>query len=144
MTEITAEELDRLERESAEFEAKMLIARLRYAAQNSRWRIGDTVTNIKRLPEGVYFTKINGTEQSPYVLVRRTAKTATLRLLSVYRDPEWRAELGVKGCLNLSTQTWIYRGVQDLERTVRLTQSGEWKSEGWRFVEGRALLYARP
>lgn len=102
-----------------------------------------TATNIKNLPEGVYFTEIGWSERYPYREVSRTAKTVTLQRVLVDPDPEWIAKKqfipgGFVGHVpNQSEQTWVFKGLG--ERTTRIyrTKKG-WGRHGTRFVENAA------
>lgn len=102
-----------------------------------------TKTNIKGLPEGIYFTEIGYSQQYPWVQIKRTEKTATLRKVHVLPDPEWKPEISPGGfcghCHNQHEQTWLYGGVEDREVIVRLNKRGQWVRKGVRFVDGRAI-----
>lgn len=106
-----------------------------------------TYTNIKNLPEGVYFTEIGYSQQYPWALVKSTAKTVTLARVLVEADSEWLAKKefmagGFCGhCPNQHEQTWLFGFVNENDLiTVRKTKRG-WMHKGRRFVEGRAVEF---
>lgn len=101
-----------------------------------------TDTNIKNLPDGQYFTEIGYSQQYPWVVVKRTAKTVTLAKVCVKADPEWKPEIAPGGfcghCTNQHDQTWLFDKVEATwKKTIRMTKRG-WMSGATRFVEGRA------
>ena len=102
-------------------------------------------TNLKGLPDGVYFTERGYTQAYPWVQIKRTAKTATIAKVLVAKDPDWKPEMIPGGfaahCTNQGDQTWLYAGVDlNLTRIIRLTKSG-WMLHGTRYVEGAAIEF---
>lgn len=103
-------------------------------------------TNIKGLPEGEYFTAYGYSQSYPFLVVRRTPSTVTLRELVVGPDPDWKPEM-IKGgfaghCVNQNSQTWVYAGLQDgPDIVVRKGRTGKWSKQGISFVEGRARYF---
>lgn len=102
-----------------------------------------TKTNIKNLPEGLnYFTEWGYSDSYPWVEVKRTAKTVTLRKVLVKKDPEFTPHIlpgGFAGhCTNQHEQTWLFDRI-DLSgtKTIRLTKKG-WALKGVRYSEGVA------
>jgi hypothetical protein len=105
-----------------------------------------TGTNIKNLPEGrTYFTECGWTDRSPWVQVRRTAKTATLARVNVTPDPDWKPNFHAGGfsahCSNQGDQTWLFDDIDEGSTvTIRLTNRG-WKRHNVSFSEGNARRY---
>jgi hypothetical protein len=105
----------------------------------------NTRTNLKGLPDGVYFTERGYTQSYPWVQIKRTDKTATIAKVLVGPDPDWHPEIipgGFAGhCTNQRDQTWLYAGV-DLGNTrrIRLTRQG-WMLHGTRYAEDRAIEF---
>jgi hypothetical protein len=102
-------------------------------------------TNIKGLPEGVYFTEIGHSQQYPWVQVKRTAKTAVLCKVEVVRDPEWTAKMkfhpgGFSGNVsNQNEQTWIFDRIDKQHQIrIRLSPAGNGKRGKTRFIADRA------
>lgn len=80
--------------------------------------------NIKGLPEGGdFYTEVGYSQTYPYEVVRRTAKTITVRAIKTKPDPEWKPEMHVGGfsahCSNQQSQTWLFDGYYDVEKTFR-------------------------
>jgi hypothetical protein len=74
------------------------------------------------------------------VEIKRTAKTVTLALVQVDRDPDWKPEIipgGFAGhCTNQHEQTWLFkRFFPKITKTIRLTKKG-WAHKDVRFSEG--------
>ena len=104
-----------------------------------------TVTNIKNLPEGIYFTEIGYSQSYPWVEVSRTAKTVTLAKVNVTKDPDWKPKMHPGGfsahCSNQSDQTWLFDSInEDYTKTIRQTNKG-WAHKGVRFSEDRAIEF---
>lgn len=104
-------------------------------------------TNIKNLPEGEYFTEIGYSQQYPWKVVKRTAKTVTVAEVEVRGDPEWakKKEFHAGGffghCSNQHAQTWIFAGVnENRTKVLRMTKRG-WARKGVRFIEDRAVHF---
>lgn len=100
-----------------------------------------TKTNIKNLPEGVYFTEVGYSQLYPWVEIKRTEKTVTLARVVVEADPEWLAKKeffpgGFCGhCPNQHQQTWLFGFVnQEHIKVIRKTKRG-WSYKGVVFVE---------
>lgn len=102
-----------------------------------------TVTNIKGLPPGNYFTESGYSQSYPWVEISRTAKTVKLQKVEVDGDPEWAAKKqfypgGFCGHTpNQGEQTWLYKGLGQATRTVRMTKRG-WALHKVRYTEGMA------
>lgn len=101
--------------------------------------------NIKNLPAGDYFTEIGYSQSYPWVVIKRTPKTATLAKVNVKADPDWKPEFSdggfVANCSNQSDQTWLFDSVnENYTKTVRLSKNG-WTSKGTKFVEDLASHY---
>ena len=110
-------------------------------------------TNVKNLPEGkTYFTEKGYSQQYPWVVVKRTAKTVTLAKVVVKADPEWKPNFVLGGfighCDNQHQQTWLFDHI-DESRTVTIRQvksryCGEdmmWGHQGVKFYEDRAVEF---
>lgn len=104
-----------------------------------------TDTNIKNLPEGEYFTEIGYSQQYPWTVIKRTAKTVTLAKVVVDTDPEWMAKKefypgGFVGHTpNQHAQTWLFKGINPTHtKTIRLNKRGQWKRGETLFIENRA------
>lgn len=112
-----------------------------------------TRTNIKGLPEGKYWTEYGYSQSYPWVEVKRTAKTVTLKRIWTKPDPEWKekAVFHVGGfaahCANQEEQTWLYDGVGYETVTIRQVKSrycGEdtmWGRKGVKFAEDVARYH---
>lgn len=101
-----------------------------------------TMSNIKGLPEGRYFTEIGYSQSYAWKVIKETAKTVTLALVEVNPDPDFEPEFEPGGfcahCTNQSAQTWLfYRVDMEHQKTIRKTKKG-WSYMGTRFAEHRA------
>ena len=104
-----------------------------------------TVTNIKGLPEGKYWTEYGYSQSYPWVEVKRTAKTVTLAPVNIKKDIHWQPEI-IPGwfcghCTNQHEQTWVYGGVSEGHtKVIRLTKKG-WTHRGTKFVQDVAKYF---
>lgn len=102
------------------------------------------LTNIKNLPEGEFFSRVNGSDSTAFIVERRTAKTAVVREVLVERDPDFTADFEVGGfaahCKNQHKQTWLFRGLDTFQYLIRETKNG-WTCRGMRFVPGARNFY---
>jgi len=104
-----------------------------------------TVTNIKNLPDGKYFTEVYFSEQRPWKEVKRTRTTVTLAAVYVDRDPAFEPHMIPGGfcghCDNQQDQTWLFREISPIEHlTIRMTNTG-WKYKGQKFFEDKATYF---
>ena len=103
-------------------------------------------TNIKNLPEGrLYFTEVGYSQMYPWVMVKRTAKTATLAKVVVKPDPEWKPNIlpgGFAGhCDNQADQTWLFDRIDETQtKRVTMTRRG-WRRGEIKFVEDCAFEF---
>ena len=104
-------------------------------------------TNIKNIPaDRTYFTERGYSQSYPWVEVKRTAKTVTVAKVNVEADPEWKPVFHVGGfsanCSNQSEQTWLFANIDPkYTRTLRLNKKGEWKSDGVKYSEDKAVEF---
>lgn len=104
-----------------------------------------TATNIKNLPEGNYVTEIGYSQSYPWQVVKETAKTKTIVRVKTKTDPDWKPEMHPGGfaahCSNQSQQTWLYDGLSQETKTIRLNKKGKWVHKGVHFVLDRATYF---
>lgn len=101
------------------------------------------VGNVKCAPDGRYFAEVGYSQKYPWVVVGGSASGKTLKLqkVEVAPDPEWKEKMewyagGFAGhCANQHLQTWLYAGLLEEFREIRLNQKGKWGSRGTGFVE---------
>lgn len=102
-------------------------------------------TNIKNLPAGEYFTRCSYSDKSAFLVLKRTAKSATVAQIEVDSDPEWKEKMQITAggfgghCDNQHEQTWLFREVSGAPVVIRQHKDGQWRCKnGQRFVADTA------
>lgn len=104
-----------------------------------------TLTNIKGLPEGNYYTKVGYSQTYAYKEVGRSpsGQTIYVKPIQVAADPDWTPRFLPGGycahCENQHAQTWLYEQVLE-EMPVEAIRLGSKKARAdWR--EGARHFY---
>lgn len=84
---------------------------------------------------GDYLMRSGYTDVEPFKVVKKTAKTVTIRAVECKLDPTWKRDFEPGGFFghvsNDRSQRWIYGDVEGPEYTVRLGKNGWGRGSYW-------------